>query len=326
LIFNTIRAKYFLKSNFNLLPHECLIILYHRISNNPNYYNQLNVSTFNFENHIRYLSENFEIISLQDLLKSKESGNIPPKSIVITFDDGYADNFHNAKGILEKYSAPATFFVSTGNIDTKELFWWDLIELGLFTNKKSSVEVHLNLHQKNYLWKLSREPFDINSFINISDFLKTLNSSDLRSATDQLKKQFILDKSVFEYYRCLTSDEIKEIAKSALFEIGSHTSAHTSLAAETDNEQIFQIKNPKELLEKIIGKGVRSFSYPFGTLNDFSSNTIKHLRDQGYITALADIQGNVSLMDDNFKLPRRYICNWDEINFKNYIQTFFLVG
>ena len=55
-------------------------------------------------------------------------GDVPSAGVVVTFDDGYADNFHNAKPLLERYEIPATVFVTTGYLQDQREFWWDELE------------------------------------------------------------------------------------------------------------------------------------------------------------------------------------------------------
>jgi peptidoglycan/xylan/chitin deacetylase (PgdA/CDA1 family) len=73
---------------------------------------------------MEYLKENYLIIALEQLVNEIKSKTIKRKTVVITIDDGYADNLYNALPILEKLSIPATVFVSSGNIN-KPFFYWD---------------------------------------------------------------------------------------------------------------------------------------------------------------------------------------------------------
>ena len=100
------------------------VLVYHRIVNKIKYDTwHLSVDVRNFEKHIKYIKENYQVIRLGDDWES-----VNEDSIAITFDDGYADNYWNALPILEKYQVPATVFVSTKNIGTTNLFFWDYIE------------------------------------------------------------------------------------------------------------------------------------------------------------------------------------------------------
>jgi peptidoglycan/xylan/chitin deacetylase (PgdA/CDA1 family) len=96
----------------------CWILMYHHISD---YLGQLplNVTPSLFEKQIKYLlSRNFKVISITQLVESlKGNSPLPPKSVVITFDDGYKNNYLHAYPILKKYNLPATIFLTTGFIN-----------------------------------------------------------------------------------------------------------------------------------------------------------------------------------------------------------------
>lgn len=107
------------------------VLLYHRVCDmKPDIWN-LAVSPVQFELQMKYLKENYSIMRFED-----DWSNIREKSVVITFDDGYLDNYRNAWPILEKYQIPATFFVSTGNIDSENEFWWDELSSLIYCNIK----------------------------------------------------------------------------------------------------------------------------------------------------------------------------------------------
>jgi peptidoglycan/xylan/chitin deacetylase (PgdA/CDA1 family) len=101
------------------------MLLYHRVADISDDPHQLSVSIRNFESQIKYLNENFNIISLPKLISNINNKIISNNDIVITFDDGYYDNFQNALPILRKFNAPATIFITAGNIDKESPFYWD---------------------------------------------------------------------------------------------------------------------------------------------------------------------------------------------------------
>lgn len=86
------------------------ILMYHSV--NPNH--PWSISPQNFEEQIRFLTSNYQILPLKNFLNFNEN------SLSITFDDGYEDNFYYALPILKKYNCPATFFICTGFV-TKEI-------------------------------------------------------------------------------------------------------------------------------------------------------------------------------------------------------------
>lgn len=88
------------------------ILMYHMVSSHKKNakFNGLRVEPIEFEKQIKYLVENnWTFFTMSQLIEKKD--NLPNKSIAITFDDGYEDNFTNAFPILKKYNAKATIYI-----------------------------------------------------------------------------------------------------------------------------------------------------------------------------------------------------------------------
>lgn len=100
-----------------------LTLLYHRVNNLEHDKNLLAVTPDNFYEQMMYIKNNFPIVRFEEDWK-----DVSDKAVCVTFDDGYMDNFTNALPILQQMGIPATIFLTTGNIDTCEEFWWDELE------------------------------------------------------------------------------------------------------------------------------------------------------------------------------------------------------
>ena len=97
-----------------------VVLLYHRVATLASDPQLLAVSPENFRQQMCYLKDKFPLVRFED-----DWSDVRTPSIAVTFDDGYADNALNALPILEEVGIPATFFVSTGNLDFigPESFW-----------------------------------------------------------------------------------------------------------------------------------------------------------------------------------------------------------
>ena len=120
------------------------ILAYHRV--NPRYEFPSDVplaSPEDFEEEIRYLTRKYRVIPLMELCRNLTNRDrIPSDAVVITFDDGYRDNYRYAYPILRKYGVPATIFLATGHIDSGTPFWWD--RLGYAVHKTAQERLSLN--------------------------------------------------------------------------------------------------------------------------------------------------------------------------------------
>ncbi len=100
-------------------PRKAAILMYHSVDYNPIFFT---VKPENFQRQMDYLKEKkYNVISLARLIECIKSKNIPLKTVVLTFDDGYEDNYFNVFPILKKYNFPATFFLITGNMGRKNV-------------------------------------------------------------------------------------------------------------------------------------------------------------------------------------------------------------
>ena len=148
----------------NTVFPTAIILLYHRIAEPEHDIYKLSVSPENFENQLIYLSEKFKIISLSELANSLKSKRLNKDCLIITFDDGYADNLYNALPILEKHGIPATIFVITGKIGDSTPFFWEesalekdrgrCVNLEELKKLSSSKFIEIGAHTVNHL-KLS---------------------------------------------------------------------------------------------------------------------------------------------------------------------------
>jgi peptidoglycan/xylan/chitin deacetylase (PgdA/CDA1 family) len=104
--------------------NQAVILMYHRV--NDSVHKEMAVSTENFQWQMNYLKKKkYAVISMDELVHRLENKILFEKSIVLTFDDGYADFYENAIPILHHYQFPSINYLVTGYIDSKEFFWWD---------------------------------------------------------------------------------------------------------------------------------------------------------------------------------------------------------
>src|SRR5829696_8506777 len=112
----------------NRIERKVLVLIYHRISDLPSDPRSLSVTPHYFAKHLEILRQYARPMRLQQMSQALIDGNLPDRAVVVTFDDGYADNLYNAKPALERYNVPATFFLTTGYIGHKREFWWDELD------------------------------------------------------------------------------------------------------------------------------------------------------------------------------------------------------
>ncbi|MBI2121756.1 MAG: polysaccharide deacetylase family protein [Candidatus Sungbacteria bacterium] len=118
IIFFFLYAVYLLCRPFLCRP-AVAVLMYHSISDSGWFFA---VSKAEFERQIRYIKVKANPVCLSDVVDFLDGKKeLPPRAVVVTFDDGYRDFSENALPILQKYNVPAILFVCGGEIDTKDL-------------------------------------------------------------------------------------------------------------------------------------------------------------------------------------------------------------
>jgi len=302
---------------------NCFVLIYHRIQELGQDPQSLAVHPERFEQQIQYLKNRFTIISLQEMVRRISAGESIENVISITFDDGYADNLYYAKPILEKYRAPATFFITTGMIGSGREFWWDELERIFLVKKKSLKPLIIKIDGKEYNWNIYDRNVAREVYYEIHRLLKYLPGEKRESIMDELFSWVEVERNKGrEINRVLNRREILQLAGGDLVEIGSHTLTHPVLSVEAQETQRQEINDSRIHLEQIIGRKITSFSYPFGQKNDITPETVRMVKQSGYTCGISNIQGNIDDRTDCFMIPRRIIRNWEIDDFRQNLDKF----
>lgn len=133
-----------------------LVILYHHvITDRPH---TMGLPTDEFVRHLEYLAKHYQIFSIEEAIKQCETGQLSAPTVVLTFDDGYADNFLNVRAAAQRVHSLATFFVCTANIETRVGFPHDRLagdvgfepltwsELERFADEGYTIASHTRTH------------------------------------------------------------------------------------------------------------------------------------------------------------------------------------
>jgi peptidoglycan/xylan/chitin deacetylase (PgdA/CDA1 family) len=320
---------------------KALILMYHRVANSEIDPWELSVSPENFEEHLKILKKQTQLMSLEEFSQAHQQGKMPEKAAVITFDDGYADNLYYAKPILDKYQVPATVFIATGYTGRSREFWWDELENILFQTQPLPEKLTLTLRGKVYEWELGNA---IN--YTIADKQKDRDRrawegkpgsrmyfyhsvwQELSILEDHEREKALQDLSQWANYQpiprrdyCpMTPEQLQTLESSGYIEIGAHTVNHVALSSHSKEIQKGEIEESKAYLEKLLNHHVTTFTYPFGNYDKHSISLVKTAQ---FICACSTIEETVWRGDNRFLLPRCGVANWNGQEFSEKIQEWF---
>jgi peptidoglycan/xylan/chitin deacetylase (PgdA/CDA1 family) len=317
------------------------ILAYHRVAELPSDPQLLAVTPENFEKHLQIIRQHFTILSPEQLCKALEGGDLPARAVVVTFDDGYADNLYAAKPLLERYEVPATIFVTTGYIGREREFYWDELEGLLLQPGTLPRELRLRIKGKIFAWDLGEaaqypeETWEKHRHWNLlhksipgprQQIYQRLQNV-LRPLADSERDQVLAElwdwKGEKPYGRhshgILSEDEVTRLGAGGLVSIGSHTANHLLLSSAARAEGIKEILESKATLEQILEHPVTGFSYPYGTWTAYTKKTVDIIREAGYEWACAAFPGVVAKKTDRWQLPRFLVRNWDGKEFRKHL-------
>lgn len=259
-----------LKNRF-FFGRPVMVLMYHRINDEVGEKLQgLTVSVLNFERHLIYFKEKFQIVKLdEDWALLKKTG------IVITFDDGYADNLINALPLLEKYNIPATIFVTTLNIDENKEFWWDR----LVFDYTACNELFNIPDCEDQILKSKSE------YKNINDRLDKLTNHGKEKWFLAFEKMNQIPFFPRKEYRSLTKSELKLLSEHPLISIGIHTHNHYPLANLTYEEQKQEFLLSITKLNELTNKSIKYLALPHGSYNLDTLEIAEELKLEGVLLA-----------------------------------------
>ena len=277
---------------------EICVLLYHRVCSLPLDVWGLAISPEAFEKQIKFFRENYNIIRFDE-----DWSKVVEPSLIITFDDGYADNLYHALPILEKYEVPATIFVSTGNLDTSKEFWWDELERIIFFNEKDT----FYFAPDGVVFPIRTYEEKKKACQRIRLFLKHLLPDQRSEFLNKIMWELGAEVKSRDLNRSLSKKELRKMASSPLITIGGHTVTHNMLSAEPKDKQEWEIVQSKHTIEETIDDELTVFSYPFGGRDDINVDTIESVKKAGYIRAATTYAGLTCQGKDSFEMPRNSI-------------------
>jgi peptidoglycan/xylan/chitin deacetylase (PgdA/CDA1 family) len=325
-------------------PAKCLILMYHRVTDGPQDPWSLCVSPKYFAEQLQVITKSFEQLSLQEMIQQLRNKNHNQRWIVLTFDDGYADNLYYAKPLLERYDVPSTFFISTGNVDKDREFWWDELERLLLQPSKLPDYLSLNIKGHNYQWKLGESSIysehDHHQFcswkiwqkpptnrhllyIKLWQLLKPLYAEDREKMINALQKWARVEPEGRITHRSLSSEELIKLKKGEIFDIGAHTATHPTLSSLPVHIQKQEIQQSKHFLEEVLNRTVNSFAYPYGAKADYTYQTITIAKESAFNCACSLFEGSVGPSTDYYELPRFQVFNWNGEEFSEKLYNWF---
>ena len=285
---------------------QAKILIYHGIPSQnhfegiTNYYGY-SIPMQEFERHLIYLKRHCNVISIGDLLAGSNLSRIKT-NVVLSFDDGYENQYVNAFNLLKQYNLPATFALPTAFVCNREPFWDDIVEYIVNHCRKTLVGIQ---------WDGLEREFAIEDSAGRLALYNWLMRQGIDC--DQMRRDELMDLAIEalevsanpidlfqdENYRPLTEVQVQEMVQSKLIEFASHTVHHYLLSRCSLEVKRTELRESKHQLEALTGLPCTMFCLPGGIYN---SEVLDEAFQAGYECVLTSNSGAV---ENNQRLLNR---------------------
>lgn len=300
---------------------QLTVLAYHRIwdvadeSRFPFDVELISASIADFGWQMEYVRNNFDPITCRTAIQILD-GEIksPPRPLIVTFDDGYEDNYLHAFPVLTALGIPATVFLSTGYIGGERTFWYDELARLLLAAPEGKFNLH-GLQQTVLLTDdRSQRRRALNQLLKELKVIGDERRRDiLRQIEEKLGAETLLAPSAES--RPMTWGQVREMAAAGI-EFGSHTVSHPILANLTEPQLRFELQESKRVLEEQLGRPCQAISYPVGGTSAFDIRVQTLAEVTGYRLGFSYIPGINSLRKgDSFALKRLHVERYTTRNF-----------
>lgn len=290
-----------------LFEHRAAVLMYHRVAEAAIDPWDLCVTPENFRAQLDVLSKKYTVLTVPQLLQHIDEKNIPPKSVCLTFDDGYRDNFLHAKPALETYNCPATFFIPSHFIGREKPFWWDELEAVFFNaptlpqlfqipiaddvlefNLEDDATLTNTMQAQHQHWRWPQQPPTRRAalYLHVWEYLKPLPLSEIEPVITAVKAWAQYQPHIDVLQLPMAHNELAQLAANNLFHIGLHTATHPALAYHTEDAQYVELAENKKQLKPYNCINVAAF--PYGSYNNSTIAVVRRQRLDAAFTTEAD--------------------------------------
>lgn len=268
------------------------IVMYHRVIDDPAadpFQLGMCVMRDRFERQIRYLRSTFHILTVADVVQRLDRGEpLPPRTLSITFDDGYLDNLTRALPIMQRHDVPFSVYVPTGGLEEGTMLWWDRVVAILASTHRTEVDLQeLGLTAESELLSLR----GVAAAVNAERVLDLLWSKDkLECERCVARIEAVLgarDLPAALIARRLSPQQVQMLRREGV-EIGAHSVSHPNLALADESLARQEMLQSRQALETLLQEPVRGFAYPGGRLQSVAQRLSREI---GFAYALSTLTG-----------------------------------
>jgi peptidoglycan/xylan/chitin deacetylase (PgdA/CDA1 family) len=249
-----------------------------------------------------YKKNGIAIVTLDEALNMAVNQRDKPY-VCFTFDDGYRDNASLALKIFDKYDAPFTIYITSAALDrSMGEYWWGQLRHVVRDNQ------HLEIPQ---LGKTLRAVTNAEKITAYDTIARAIKQGDLSVAdADAIFSHYGVTREEALDRDCLTEAELTALAANhSRVQVGAHATRHEPLASLPSDVAASDIADNKQRLERLTGRDIRHFAYPYGDRQSCGPREFDLARKAGFASAVTTIDGNLESAnaEARWSIPRRRV-------------------
>lgn len=259
-----------------------------------------------FRQQVQHLAEHFTPVRLDEVVAAVTgSGRLPPRGVLITFDDGHADNYTHAFPVLRHAGVPATIFLSTGYMDGPATFWFDRVACLLYRCQ----DRELRVPGLDGTLVLTDVPSRRRAAGVLLEHLKVVPDAQRRKSLAWLQSTLVIETADEDRQMsgALTWGQVREMAGAGI-DFGSHSVSHPILSQLDDDALDWELAESRREIAAQIGRPVDVIAYPVGGARAFDARVTDAVKRAGYRLGLSYLAGTNRLTDlDRYAMRRLHV-------------------
>lgn len=311
------------------------IVMYHytRDLKRSRYPNMKGLDISLFRQQIEYFDSYFHIVNMEQVIAaSRNEVSLPTNALLLTFDDGYIDNYTCVLPILEKYGIQGTFFIPGKVVATHQLLDVNKIHfIFASTNVENLIDdvfERLDYYRgKEFDYPSNEELFDKYAVANRWDSKETIFIKRILqlAVPERLRKLLIVDlfqrhvgtsEEQLAYETYMSEDQVRALKRHGMY-IGIHGYDHYWLSNLSEDELRMDIKESLMVMDEFVDCKSWVMSYPYG---NYSQRVVEYIKQKGAVLAMT-IEARAADLnaDSHWELPR-FDCNDFPPKSDNYLK------
>jgi peptidoglycan/xylan/chitin deacetylase (PgdA/CDA1 family) len=245
----------------------------------------ISASAAEYESQLRFIAKHFDVFNFKTLQSHVErTGRFPERSLIMTFDDGYIDNYEVVYPMVKRFGFTATMFVTAGFIGQNKLFWWDKLAYVVKHTKRDRIDLDAPFEITMSLDEYPQRQAAARAVIKRA---KTMLDEEKEELILKLSEQLDVEIDDAQHRTMMTWEQLREMSRDGI-EIGAHSVNHP-IFSNVDEERLrHEVTRSKQMIEEHIGDEVITFGSPGrGILTapqkvDFESRLSRIVEEAGY--------------------------------------------